>query len=65
MLLYVCMRVVVRSDTGSGASAAGYNADAHGRDVLLPQEVINQHFSVKAKFHYASWFGVGSEPVRS
>jgi len=46
MLLYVCMRVVVRSDTGSGASAAGYNSDAHGRDVLLPQKVINQLVSV-------------------
>ena len=46
MLLYVCMRVVVRSDTGSGAGAAGYNSDAHGRDVLLPQKVINQRVSV-------------------
>jgi len=28
-------------------------------------KVIKQMVKVKAKFHYASWFGAGSEPVRS
>jgi len=28
-------------------------------------QIKSQIKSLKAKFHYASWFGAGSEPVRS
>ena len=32
---------------------------------LLSLPPWKRSFSLKAKFHYASWFGAGSEPVRS
>jgi len=38
------------------------------RTTLSDDSILNryrQQCGLKAKFHYASWFGAGSEPVRS
>jgi len=50
----------------AAAEAAGWFA--HHDSATLSYSVTTScetNSDIKAKFHYASWFGAGSEPVRS
>ena len=40
-------------------------ATAYYKAADTTDSVVTNKFLLKAKFHYASWFGAGSEPVRS